>query len=104
VDPVIGVAGAVLTLIGVIVSAVVTRRGSDRKLKTDSSQQMIDQLQEEIRELRAERTKDRERDDRRYVALERTVRIQGDYIGSLRRHIADGHPPPPPPFPEGLIT
>lgn len=92
-DPVIGVAGAVLTLIGVIISAVVTRRGSDRKLKTDSSQQMIDQLQEEMATLRKDQAE-----------LRRTQRLQGDYIGQLRMHIADGRPPPPPPFPQGLIT
>lgn len=92
-DSVIGVAGAVLTLIGVVFSAWATKRGSDRKLKADAGQQMIDQLQEQS-----------DRQDKRIAALERTQRIQGDYIGQLRRHIADGNPPPPPPYPEGLIT
>jgi hypothetical protein len=100
VDPLIGVAGAVLTLIGVVASAVLTRRSSDRKLKSDAGHQMIDQHQEDIKELRAGRAEDRAR----ITALERHVRIQGDYIGQLRRHIADGNPPPPPAWPEGLIT
>ena len=91
-DPKIGVVGAVLTLIGVIVSAVLTKRGSDRKLKSDAGQQMIDQLQEEMATLRKE-----------IADMRRIQRLQGDYIGQLRRHIADGHPPPPPPFPEKLI-
>lgn len=89
-DPIIGVA---LTVLGVLVSAYLTTRVSNRKLKTDSGQQMIDQHQEDIAELRKE-----------VAALRRTQRIQGDYIGQLRRHIADGQPPPPPAWPDGLIT
>ena len=54
---------------------------------------MIDQQQEDLGELRKE-----------LAELRRTVRIQGDYVGELRRHIADGNPPPPPPWPPGLIT
>ena len=38
------------------------------------------------------------------TARERVQRSQGDYLGELRRHIADGNPPPPPPYPQGLIT
>jgi cell division protein FtsB len=82
-----------LTVFGVLASAYLTYRVSNRKLKTDSSQQMIDQHQEDIAELRKEVAK-----------LERNQRIQGDYIGQLRRHIADGQPPPPPAWPDGLIT
>lgn len=92
-DPVLGVAGGVLTLLGVIASAWFTHRASNRKLRTDFSQQMIDQLQQEV-----------ERQAKDIAALQKIQRIQGDYIGSLRRHIADGQPPPPPPFPSGLIT
>jgi hypothetical protein len=90
VDPIIGVA---LTVLGVLISAYLTSRVSNRKLKADSGQQMIDQHQEEIVSLRG-----------RVGQLERTQRIQGDYIGELRLHIADGKPPPPPKWPDGLIT
>ncbi len=89
-----------LTLVGVIAAAYFTYRVSNRKLKSDAGQQMIDQHQEDIKELRAGRAEDRTR----IAALERHARIQGDYIGQLRRHIADGNPPPPPPWPDGLIT
>jgi hypothetical protein len=85
--------GPVLTLVGVIAAAYFTYRVSTRKLKTDTGQQLIDQYQQ-----------DRTEDRARMAALERVQRIQGDYIGQLRRHIADGNPPPPPPYPDGLIT
>lgn len=82
-----------LTVFGVLASAYLTYRVSNRKLKTDSSQQMIDQHQEDIAALRQE-----------VADLRRNQRIQGDYIGKLRRHIADSQPPPPPDWPDGLIT
>lgn len=85
--------GPLLTLVGVIAAAYFTYRGSTRKLRSDSGMQMIDQHQEDIAELRKE-----------VAALRRNQRIQGDYIGELRRHIADGNPPPPPAWPDGLIT
>lgn len=85
--------GAFLTLAGVLISTLLTKRGSDRKLRSDVGQQMIDQLQEEVKGLRGE-----------LAGVQKVQRIQGDYIGQLRRHIADGQPPPPPPFPDGLIT
>jgi hypothetical protein len=93
VDPLLAAIGPILTLLGVLGAAYFTYRGSTRKLAADSGQQMIDQHQEDLAVLRKE-----------VQGLQRTQRIQGDYIGELRRHIADGHPPPPPPFPDGLIT
>lgn len=85
--------GPLLTLAGAIAAAYFTYRVSNRKLRADSGQQMIDQHQEDIAALRKE-----------VAELRRTVRIQGDYIGQLRRHVADGNPPPPPTWPDGLIT
>lgn len=84
---------AAIAAFGVIASAYLTNRVSSRRLQLDSGQQMIDQHQEDIVALRG-----------RVAQLERTQRIQGDYVGELRRHIADGKPPPPPPYPSGLIT
>jgi hypothetical protein len=90
VEPILG---PLLTLVGVIAAAYFTYRVSNRKLKTDTGQQLLDQHQEDIVTLRAQ-----------VARLERNQRIQGDYIGQLRRHIADGNPPPPPAWPDGLIT
>jgi ribosomal protein L29 len=89
-----------LTTLGVIVAAWLTARVSRQKQRSDSGQMMIDQHQEDIKELRADGAAMR----LQMATLQRQVRVQGDYIGQLRRHIADGHPPPPPPYPEGLIT
>jgi hypothetical protein len=93
VDPLLAIAGPILTLLGVVTAGYFTYRASARKLRTDSGQQMIDQHQEDIVELRKE-----------IARLQRQVRVQGDYIGVLRRHIGDGQPPPPPAWPESLIT
>ncbi len=87
------IVGPVLTVVGAIVAAYLTYRVSNRKLRADSGQMMIDQHQEDITSLRG-----------RVAQLEKTQRIQGDYIGQLRMHIADGKPPPPPRWPDGLIT
>ena len=92
-DPLIGLVGAALTLVGVLVSAYFTKRGSDRKLKQDAGQKMIDQLQEELA-----------RQGKEIATLQRVQRIQDDYISQLRRHIADRQEPPPPPWPSSLIT
>jgi hypothetical protein len=87
------VLSAVLTVIGAILVGWLTYLASRRNNRSDNAQKMIDQHQEDITALRG-----------RVGTLERTARIQGDYIGQLRRHIADGQPPPPPAWPDGLIT
>lgn len=89
-DPVLG---AALTVFGVLFSTYATYKVSNRKLRSDSGQQMIDQHQEDLAEMRKE-----------IALLQKQVRIQGDYIGVLRRHIGDAKPPPPPAWPESLIT
>jgi Skp family chaperone for outer membrane proteins len=90
VDPLIV---AAITAFGVIASAYLTNQVSNRKLKSDTGQQMIDQHQEEIQSLRAENSE-----------LRKTRRRQDDYIDALRKHISDGKPPPPPPWPETLVA
>lgn len=93
VDPLLNALGPILTLIGVLGAAFLTYRASNRKLKSDSGLALLNEHQEEIAVLRL-----------RIAQLERMQRLQGDYIGVLRRHIADGHQPPPPAWPDGLIT
>lgn len=92
-DPILTFLGPILTLLGVLGAAFFTYRASNRKLKADTGLQLLNEHQEEIASLRKE-----------LADLRRTQRLQGDYIGALRRHIADGSPPPPPAWPEGLVT
>lgn len=90
-DPILANLTPILTLVGVLAAAYFTYRGSNRKLKNDSGQQMIDQHQEDLATLRTEITE-----------LRRTRRIQDDYIAVLRMHITEGRQPPPPAWPAGL--
>jgi hypothetical protein len=91
VDPLLTNLGPILTLLGVLVAAFFTYRASTRQLHANTGLQLLNEHQEEIANLRKE-----------LADLRRMQRIQGDYIGQLRRHIADGSPPPPPAWPEGL--
>lgn len=93
VDPVLANLGPILTLVGVIAAAWFTYRGSNRKLKADTGLQLLNERQEEVAELRKELSEARRRE-----------RLQGDYIGELRRHISDGNPPPAPSWPPGLTA
>ena len=61
--------------------------------------EILQEIQEERGELRNRLTTVEDRLSR----VERNNRVQSDYIGVLRRHIADGMPPPPPAWPEGLL-
>lgn len=92
-DPLLKNLGPILTLLGVLGAAYFTYRASNRKLRSDSTFLLLNERQEEAAELRKEN-----------AALRRTQRLQADYIGQLRRHIADQEPPPPPPWPEGLVV
>ncbi|BEL07814.1 hypothetical protein Q0Z83_060050 [Actinoplanes sichuanensis] len=92
-DPLLTYLGPILTLTGVLGAAFFTYRASNRKLKADTGLALLNEHQEEIASLRKE-----------LADVRRTQRIQGDYIGQLRRHIADGSPPPPPAWPDGLVT
>lgn len=83
----------VLTLAGILAASYLTYLASTRNKRSDVGQQMIDQHQEQIVEMRSE-----------IRVLQRQVRIQGDYIGALRRHIYDAQPAPPPPWPSDLIA
>lgn len=92
-DPIVANLSPILVLVGVLATAYFTYRGSNRKLRSDSGSQLLDQHQEDNAALRQEN-----------ADLRRTRRLQDDYIDLLRKHIADGQPPPPPAWPEKLIT
>lgn len=102
---------AAIAALGAIVVGYFGLVANRARLRSDSGNARIDQYQEDLAAMRAERVEDRKQaadqrsdDLARTARLERIVRTQGDYIGELRKHIADGKPPPPPPFPQGLIT
>lgn len=88
---IVGIFVAVLGLAGTIGAAVVAAR---QKAASD----LLNALQAEVRELRAEAARRDERIDR----LERDRRVRDAYIDRLRRHIIDEKPPPPPDWPAGL--
>lgn len=79
------VIGAVSTLVGLVLVALINR-GKSRE------NQMIDQLQEDQKSMRGELT-----DVRRREIILRA------YVFALWAHIADGKPPPPPALPKELF-
>lgn len=87
------VLASIIAGLSMLFGGYLTFRANRAKDRVDAGQRMIDQHQEDIVSLRV-----------RVATLENAARIQGDYIGQLRRHINDGEPPPPPPWPNGLIT
>lgn len=92
-DPLLDNLSPILTLLGVITAAWFTYRGSNRKLQSDSGMQLLNERQEEVATLRAENR-----------TLRTEGRVKDDYIAVLRRHIADGQAPPPPPWPDSLVS
>lgn len=98
--------GLTATLVGVAISAVVglvtvwiNDRRAYKRLVSEQQQTLIDQLQEERKEI-----KDDVRHLRRMVDL---ALLQGhykdDYINILRAHIEQRKPPPPPEYPAALL-
>lgn len=102
--------GLVVVVMG-IWSAWQTARSSTRKTETESSISLLTEYREALDDLRAELAT--ERSERkaaeavmtaRIDRLVRHERISDDYIARLRQHILNGQPPPPPAWPEGLMT
>ena len=90
-DPVIG--DWVVTLSIAIVAALATWGSTKIQNRTKPEHALIDQLQEDLKDIRA-----------RMDRVERRERVRDDYIAKLRRHIEQGNPPPPPPWPEALLN
>lgn len=98
---VLGVAGVILTAIGVFVGHAVADRRSKREAKVDAvvaetsaQDKLIDQLQEELGRYR-------ERTDKRLDSLEADNRGYRAFIGVQRDHMA-AHGIPLPDWPDGL--
>lgn len=102
---------ALIAAVGAVLVGWMGLMSNRARRRADTGNARIDQYQEDLAAMRAERVEDRRQaaeqraeDVARTARLEQIARVQGDYIGELRRHIADGRPPPPPPYPSGLIT
>lgn len=108
--------GVALTVCGAIVGHLLSARASARTAtvqteanKRSNEQQMIDQLQEELSGYRAAAdARAAEQDRRTTVQDERMERLEHraegyrDYAHTLRAHIYNELPPPPPAWPDGL--
>lgn len=93
----LGVAG--WSMLAILAGSPVAAAVISKRVKPATTpMEMIQELQEE----QARRdTKDAEK-EARLVALEASQRILLDYVHDLRQHIADGKPPPPPKWPDGM--
>lgn len=96
----------VLAPLGVVIAALVGLAGvwlSDRtqmkKLVSDANSVLVDNLQEERKEIKA----DLNQLKRHVGGLMLQGRYKDDYINELRAHIEAGNPPPPPTYPPGLL-
>lgn len=88
----VSVIGAVSTLVGLVLVALINR-GKSRE------NQMIDQLQEDNKDLR---TRVETLEDNQTNAETWKLKVVM-YILDIHRHFADGNPPPPPPIPSDLL-
>lgn len=90
------------TLGGWVVAVLVAIIGGIFALKPkkgDAEHRMIDQMQEQIQRLDAKIKET----DATVAKLRIEIRIRDDYIFALRKQINDEEPPPPKPWPEGLL-
>ena len=108
--------GVALTVAGAVAGHLLSARALTRGAKVQSEankltneQVMIDQLQEELTGYRAAAdARAAEQDRRATVQDERMERLEHraegyrDYAHTLRAHIYDQLPPPPPAWPDGL--
>lgn len=107
-----GIGGTVLVALITGIFAV----RSNRAQKGSRENRIIDQLQENLDRTERLRKEDREaastRSDKqdarmakietRLYVVEKVSRIRLEYIYELRRHIANGEPPPAPDWPPGI--
>ena len=109
---------AILALLGTVLTTWITQRFLSKRAKSDDTQKLIDQLQEE----RDAADKRRNEADRRHSQElagvraqvdkldERVQRMESrelaffDYASQLRWHIDQGKGPPPPPWPAVLMN
>lgn len=96
-----GIGGTVLVALITGIFAV----RSNRAQKGSRENALIDQLQEQLQSADTRSDKQDERMTRieaRLNLVEKVSRIRLEYIYELRRHIANGEPPPAPDWPPGI--
>lgn len=110
------IVAAALSLLGVVLNVRAVRERSraeaaaqDITQRANAQDQLVDQLQEELARYRDSEQEHRARlEDRLTTQDERMNRLQvyadgyRDHAHTLRSHIWDQKPPPPPDWPEGL--
>lgn len=102
--------GVVIAGVTAAVGPVLVYRVNKRSTTTDAAQRQIDQIQEDREDDRkqfsmaAARFEERQqRLENRLESMEARERQFSDYILTLRWHIAEQKPPPPPAFPPDLL-
>ena len=93
---------AVVGASGVWLGSILSNRTASKALTQNGENNLIDQLQEELRTYREDAGRRATAQDERLNALERTRDGYRDYAHELRSHIFDRKEPPPPGWPAGL--
>jgi uncharacterized membrane-anchored protein YhcB (DUF1043 family) len=89
---------ALMALVGVVLAALITLLGVLLGSRQKATEIVVADLRAELTDTRAE-VKD---NMARLAALERRDRAWANYVHTLRRHITDELPPPPPEWPVEL--
>lgn len=95
IEAVLVFAGVSLTVVGVITGHLLTSRAAGKA----NEHTLIDQLQEELKDYRAESSNRASKQDERLERLENHGTLYREYIHELRDHIDREVGPPSPPWP-----
>ena len=93
---------AVVGASGVWLGNILSNRTASKALTQNGENNLIDQLQEELRTYREDAGHRATIQEGRLTALENNSNGYREHIYELRSHIWDGKPPPPPEWPAGL--
>lgn len=88
--------------IAAVVTALITWAIAQQSRKTTTEETAIDRLRTDLDKLRVESREEQAALAEELQKQSVKLRLQADYVHSLRRHIVLEKPPPPPPFPDGI--